>query len=198
MTIFCVGDSITYGATLQDLSQRWTDLTAVRTGHKLVNCGIGGDTTAGIMLRCHTQIFPQKPDAVLIMGGSNDISFTWDYRQACANVVSIVRNAQAQGIRCIVGIPVPMAAEDMAFRPWDPERDMEYTAMQCRSYARWLQVYCRERNIPAVDFHTPFLNPDGTVRRELFSDGLHPNAMGHRVMADVLCSVLPKLLEEET
>lgn len=195
MTIFCVGDSITYGATLTDLSARWTDLTAAQTGYNLVNCGIGGDTTAGIMLRCHTQVFPQKPDAVLILGGSNDISFTWDYKQACANVVSIVRNAQAQGIVCIVGIPVPMAAEDLAFRPWDPERDQAHIAMQCRRYAQWLTVYCRERNIPYVDFHTPFLNADGTVRRELLSDGLHPNAMGHRVMADTLCHTLPKLLE---
>ena len=196
MTIFCVGDSITYGATLPDLSQRWTDLTAARTGHKLVNCGIGGDTTTGIMIRCHTQIFPQKPDAVLILGGSNDISFTWEYRQACANVVSMVRNAQAQGIRCIVGIPVPMAAEDLAFRPWDPDRDRTHIALQCHNYAQWLILYCRERNIPFVDFYTNFLNDDGTVRRELFSDGLHPNTMGHQVMADTLCRFLPKLLEE--
>lgn len=196
MTVFCVGDSITYGATLSELSQRWTDLTAARTGYTLVNCGIGGDTTAGMMLRCHTQVFPQKPDAVLIMGGSNDISFTWEYKQACANVVSIVRNAQAQGIRCIVGIPVPMAAEDLAFRPWDPQRDQTHIAMQCRRYAQWLSVYCRERKIPCVDFHAPFLNEDGSVRRELLSDGLHPNAMGHQVMADTLSRVLPKLLED--
>lgn len=194
MRIFCVGDSITYGATLPDLALRWTDITAAQTGHSLVNCGIGGDTTAGIMIRCHTQVFPEKPDALLLLGGSNDISFTWEYRQACANIVSTVRNAQALGIQCIVGIPVPMSPEDMAFRPWDPERDMAHIAAQCRRYARWLTDYCQARSIPYVDFHSPFLNSDGSVRRELLSDGLHPNAMGHRVMADTLCRALPGLL----
>ena len=196
MVVYCVGDSITQGATLTDLSQRWTDLCAAQTGHELINCGIGGDTTAGIMHRCHTKIFPQKPDAVLILGGTNDISFTWEYRPSCANVVSIVRNAQALGIKCIVGIPVPMAAQDLAFRPWDPERDHAHVAAQCSRYARWLTVYCRERSIPYVDFHTPFLNEDGSVRRELFSDGLHPNAMGHRIMADTLAQVLPGILKD--
>ena len=27
---------------------------------------------------------------------------------------------------------------------------------------------------------------DGSVRRELFDDGIHPNEEGHRIMADVL------------
>jgi len=57
-----------------------------------------------------------------------------------------------------------------------------------------LEVWCRERDVPAVDFHRPFLREDGSVREELFSDALHPNAAGHRLMADVLCRVLEDLM----
>ena len=31
------------------------------------------------------------------------------------------------------------------------------------------------------------------IKRELFADGLHPNAEGHRRMADVLCEFLETL-----
>ena len=40
MKICCMGDSITYGHGLEDISCRWTDLVAERTGHTLINLGI--------------------------------------------------------------------------------------------------------------------------------------------------------------
>ena len=47
MKILCMGDSITYGHGLTDLSQRWSDRVAACTGHTLINCGVSGDTTGG-------------------------------------------------------------------------------------------------------------------------------------------------------
>ena len=55
MKIICMGDSITYGHGLSHLSQRWTDLVAARTGHALVNRGVSGDTTGGMLSRCQTR-----------------------------------------------------------------------------------------------------------------------------------------------
>jgi len=196
MKIYCVGDSITYGATLEEnLSLRWTDLAAAQTGHHLVNCGLNGDTTAGMMLRCHTKIFPLKPDMVIFLGGTNDICHTWEYRQACANVVSIVRNAQAEGIKIMIGIPLPVNSKVMCAQPWDPTRNASHIAEQFEQYARWISIYCRERNIPTIDFHQSFLRADGSVRGELFSDALHPNAEGHRLMAEALCQALETMAE---
>ena len=50
--------------------------------------------------------------------------------------------------------------------------------------------FCAHKDLPLADFRSPFLHPDGAVRRELFQDGLHPTAAGHALMADVLCQVL--------
>ena len=47
MKIMCMGDSITYGTGLPDLSARWSDLAAVRTGYTMVNLGIGGAVQTG-------------------------------------------------------------------------------------------------------------------------------------------------------
>ena len=39
---------------------------------------------------------------------------------------------------------------------------------------------------------TPF-NEDGSVKKEYYTDALHPNALGHAAMAEVLCKRLEEL-----
>ena len=80
MKIICMGDSITYGFGLPDLSKRWSDLVSARTGHTLINRGVSGDTTGGMLARCQTQVFNQAPDVMVLLGGINDISITGGYR----------------------------------------------------------------------------------------------------------------------
>lgn len=192
MRIYCVGDSITYGFGLEpDLSRRWSDLTARETGHELVNCGINGDSTNGMLARCQW-VFEQKPDLLVLLGGINDINLTGSYRFACGNMVSMIKQAMARGIAVIVGLPLPLSPEDMK-KGWDPERDNERSVVLCEKYVYWLTHYCDERAIPVADFYGAFHNEDGSVRRELLFDGLHPNAQGHGVMADVLCKLLKEI-----
>ena len=190
MKIICMGDSITYGYGLPDLSKRWTDLVASRTGHTLVNCGVSGDTSGGMLARCQNQVFAQSPDAMVFLGGINDINLTGAYRPVCANVVAITRQAMALELPIILGLPLPIAPEDMHVMDWDKTCDPARSAALGEEYAQWMRVFCTAKDLPLADFRTPFLHPDGTVRRELFQDGLHPTAEGHALMADVLCQVL--------
>ena len=50
MKLICIGDSLTFGYGVH-LSQRWTRLCAQETGWELVNEGINGDTTGGMLAR---------------------------------------------------------------------------------------------------------------------------------------------------
>ena len=193
MKIACMGDSLTLGVGLPEYKGRWTDLVAERTGYTLVNLGIGGDTTGGMLARCQTQIFNQDFDAMILLGGSNDIAFEWEYRHAWANIIAIYRQAKAFGIPLIMGLPVPMIAEDLMERPYYPGRDRQKIAALTDELARMLEAYCIEKEIPYVDFRTPFLGENGLGRKELFFDGLHPTAEGHELMAQVLCRKLAEL-----
>ena len=73
---------------------------------------------------------------------------------------------------------------------WDKDSYPFRSAQLCEQYAEWMRSFCASKELPLVDFRSPFFNADGTVRRELFQDGLHPTAEGHALMADVLCQVL--------
>lgn len=190
MKIICMGDSITYGFGLPDLSKRWSDLASARTGHTLINRGVSGDTTGGMLARCQTQVFNQAPDAMVLLGGINDISITGQYRPVCANVVAICRQAELLSIPVILGVPLPIFPADMCPPEWDPEQDTARTAALGEQYAHWIRHYAADKHLPLADFRSPFLRPDGTADRSLFQDGLHPTEEGHRRMADVLCWVL--------
>ena len=190
MKIICMGDSITCGYGLAHQRLRWTDLAAARTGHTLVNCGVNGDTTGGMLARCQNQVFTQAADAMVLLGGINDISITGEYRPVCANVVAITRQAMALGLPIILGLPLPVVPEDLDAPLWDTERDNRRTALLCSQYAQWMAGFAASKDLPLADFRSPFLLPDGTARRDLFQDGLHPTAEGHALMADALCRVL--------
>ena len=193
MKIMCMGDSITYGNGLTDLSDRWSDLVATRTGHTLVNLGIGGDTTGGMLARCQTQVFAKDPDVLHILGGTNDICFTYDYHQAFANMVSMIRQTQTFGIPIVIGIPIPFVPERFAKQEWFADRDNDYITQQCERYAQVLRAFCTGRDIPYIDYRSAFLNEDGTVKKDCYTDALHPNAKGHMAMAEVLIRRLEEL-----
>ena len=193
MKMMCMGDSITYGNGLANLSDRWSDIVAARTGHTLINLGIGGDTTGGMLARCQTQVFAKDPDALHVLGGTNDICFTYDYHQAFANTVSMIRHAQTFEIPIVIGIPIPFVPERFTNQAWFSDRDNAHITQQCERLAEVLRAFCTVREIPYVDYRKAFLNEDGSVRAELYTDALHPNADGHRVMAEVLSKRLEEI-----
>lgn len=195
MKLVCLGDSITYGSTLKDLSKRWSDLTAQELHIEVINRGIGGDTTTGMVARLHSEVFPQKPDAIVFLGGVNDINLIGNYRIPCANLVSVIVTAQNYNVPLFVGLPLPIEPRDMPVRAWDTDRDYERTRWLLQKYAHFIEHFCEGRTHAfTVDFRSPFLNEDGSVRRELFNDGIHPNEAGHRIMADVLCERIKEVL----
>ena len=59
-----LGDSITQG---------WNSLAKVFPDFKVVNRGIGGDTTRGVLYRLNADVLALKPTAVVLLIGINDI-----------------------------------------------------------------------------------------------------------------------------
>jgi lysophospholipase L1-like esterase len=65
--IICHGDSLTQGADIEP-AFRWPSLLQNALGGvQVINTGIGGDTTAGLLSRFGADVVAPQPDAVLIM-----------------------------------------------------------------------------------------------------------------------------------
>ena len=186
-TLICLGDSLTFGLRVPH-SQAWPRLIGRETGMEVRNLGISGDTTGGMLARmqnitgvvCHGT--SENMPVLLIMGGSNDIFYAGTDVGARANIGAMIHQAMAAHMMPVVGIPLPISPED-APKNWGKIADFYQAAAQIEAYSQWLKDFCAAFHVPFVDFRQDFLQPDGSVRRELFVDGLHPNAEGHRIMA---------------
>ena len=185
--LICLGDSLTYGPGVPH-SKRWTTLAA--DGRLVIRpMGISGDTTGGMLSRLQPllqnpvlQLAPALRPMVLILGGSNDIFFSGSTEAAQGNLGAMVHQLSAAGYRPLVGIPLPICPED-APQKWAQLADFDRSARLLEQYCQWLKRFCAAFDIPMVDFRQDYVNQDGSVRRELFLDGLHPNAEGHALMA---------------
>ena len=188
-TLYCLGDSLTYGLGVR-VSQKWTTLAASDSLH-IVNLGVSGDTTAGMLARCQAltaapvyQLPPNERPLVLVMGGTNDIFFSGSCTAARGNLAAIVHQLSAAGYRPLVGIPLPVIPENVP-QKWAKLADFHAAANMLEDYCRWLKVFCEAFDIPTVDFRSDYVN-----HPELFADGLHPNAEGHKRMAKRLQEAL--------
>ena len=187
--LICLGDSLTFGLRVPQ-SQTWPRLVQ-ETGLEVVNLGICGDTTGGMLARLPAVLKEQgKTQAyVLLMGGSNDIFYSGTDTAARGNIGAMVHQVIAAGLTPVVGIPLPIVPED-APKDWEPVANFRESAKLLETYCQWLKTYCKAFHIPVVDFREDFLDVQGNVRRELFCDGLHPNSQGHRLMAQKIGEIL--------
>ena len=60
------------------------------------------------------------------------------------------------------------------------------------AYHQWLALFCRTFHVPYVELYDLLRDADGTPRPEMYLDGLHPTAEGHRLMAERIANGLRK------
>ena len=195
MKLICIGDSLTFGYGVRP-SQRWTRLCEQESGWKIVNEGISGDTTGGMLVRLRAllteghAVCAQRP-WVFLMGGANDIFFSGTDTCARANMGAMLNQLLSMGIQMMVGIPTPISAKN-APPAWATVVDFNSAERHLMKYCEWLQRFSECFGIPYIDFRTDFLMLDGVVREELLLDGLHPTPEGHQLMAARLSEQLAK------
>jgi Lysophospholipase L1 and related esterases len=192
MELVCLGDSLTFGYGVSS-KQRWTNLAAQMSGWHIVNRGICGDTTGGMLVRLREELGREPaPDAVLLMGGANDIFFSGSAVNARANMGAMLHQVLAAGILPLAGIPTPIVPGIWP-AAWGSTVDFAAAREELERYKDWLQRFCGAFGLRCVDFRPDFLDVSGNVDAGLFFDGLHPGPEGHRRMAERLTAVLRNL-----
>ncbi len=189
--IICIGDSITYGYEV-DGSQTWIGRLRREREINLLNVGMNGDTTEGMVTRFKEHVVDLNPKAVLIMGGGNDIigGTTLDY--VTNNVVVMTQMALDKGIVPMIGIapepsPKDVPEEWKTFLPYDMIRE------QLATYKEWLITFAKANLLPYVDFDSGMKNKLHSGYGRYFFDGIHPNPAGHKIMASIAAEFFEKI-----
>lgn len=192
MTIVCLGDSLTYGYEVKR-SAAWPFLAGKTSGERILNKGVNGLMTAG-MLACFAQdVIRENARIVLLMGGANDILSGLAPREPERNMATMIGRAKNVGIVPLVGIPVPFCPpirEDWAAMADFPAKTPEY-----ETYIDNLRALAATEGCGIVDFRagtTGFARDVGMDPRSLYTDGIHLNEAGHRLFADIFVLSLRK------
>jgi acyl-CoA thioesterase I len=192
--IICHGDSLTEGTDIEE-AYRWPSLLQNALGTEVINTGIGGDTTAGLLSRFATDVIPLKPDVVILMGGTND--FWWDLpvNIVLANLFSMAYQARFHGIAPLFGLPMPFDGDQAVKQPYSPpEGGYDNLLVKVKALGEKLKTGARESDIPVLDFHRLFMDDDHQLCSHLFlDDGVHANRQGHRQMAELAASQMGQL-----
>ena len=198
-TIICLGDSLTYGYGVRR-AQCWTELAAKMSGWNVVNRGICGDTTGGMLVRLREilreEIGERDERCFLLMGGCNDIFFSGSSTGARENMAAMAHQLFAEGEMPLIAIG-PGIADGSYPSMWSDLVDFPEAGKVIRQYYEWLERFCSSFGVRMIDFRGDFRDREGNIRTELYLDGLHLNPEGHRVMAERVAKVLG-VMDRET
>jgi beta-glucosidase len=177
--IVIVGDSIVEGWD----AGVWQEFYAPYHALKL---GIGGDRTQQVLWRMeHGELDGLAPRALVLLIGTNNIGDEGaspdTIARGVAKVVEVAQRRLPTTQVLVVGV-LPRGE-----RPGDPMR-AEVTAINTR-----LAKLGDGARVRYVDIGARFLEPNGSIRRDVMGDFLHPTARGYRIFAEAIAPTLEAL-----
>jgi lysophospholipase L1-like esterase len=133
------------------------------------NDGVGGETTSEGLNRIAGVIRARRPDSLLLMEGTNDVTFLVDPATIAFNLRQMISRANAEqpGIITFLGTLIPRN------EGWDNELNQRTDTVN-----DLLVSVANDSGATLVDTHTA-LDGNGS----LFSDHVHPNEAGYDVLA---------------
>jgi len=207
LKILCFGDSITLGEKdseqggwadrlKQDYLQQFAD--SPEQAISLYNLGVAGETTDGLFSRFDTELSARRINGqqqmLLFAYGANDI--VMHKEKNIVPEVYFVRNLKyciesAQKIKASVLLlsllPISYAIEGKVNQHGKLRFDRDIQA-----YNLIIKKLADEMNCEYLDLYSPFM--ENNKEDFLCSDGLHPNACGHKLLYQKIKAKLSGLI----
>ena len=166
-----LGNSITQGTDWNELLQ----LPQAR------NRGISGDITFGVLQRLD-EVIQGHPAKVFILIGINDIGRNIPDDVILGNYEKIISRIQAGSPRTKIYFQTLMPVNNsFTQHPTHYNKDEHIAAVN-----DGLKKLGAQKHITIIDIHPHFLDSDNRLDKKYTLDGLHLNAEGYKVWAQVL------------
>jgi acyl-CoA thioesterase-1 len=185
--IIALGDSLTVGETgftfsgsefvspypkcLQQLAEEYLRYVQSNVKVKVLNRGIDGDLTSGMLQRFSSDVVDEKADYVIILGGTNDLGWGLDPAMIAHNLASMYDVALNMGIGAVAcSVPSILGFDGLI----PPRVDLN----------RVIHAEAERRRMAFVDLFTTTVDPRNKRLLDDYSaDGLHLNSRGYQRMA---------------
>lgn len=165
------GDSITEG---------WLKGIVGINSADVLNRGVGGQTTAQMLVRFRADVLNLNPKIVHLMAGTNDIAGNTgptSINRIKEAIMSMVEQARARKIRVILASIPPAKSFG-----WNTRVN---PVPHIRTMNKWIAEYAAAEGLTHVDYYSALADWDGAFNRSLTFDGVHPNSEGYAVMGNL-------------
>jgi lysophospholipase L1-like esterase len=157
------------------------------------NFGISADRTQHVLWRIeHGELDGIHPKVIVLMIGTNNTGKEQDHQtirntppEVIEGVTAIVHEMRAK----LPETKILLLAIFPRAQPGDPYRD------QIKEINLSLATLGDGRMITFLDIGPKFLEPDGTLSREIMPDLLHPSEKGYRIWAEAIKPTLDEMMK---
>jgi lysophospholipase L1-like esterase len=189
-----LGDSIT---------DNWSkpDYGGFFPGKPYVNRGISGQTTAQMLLRFRADVIELRPNAVVILAGTNDIAGNAGpatLNEIEDNLATMADLARAHGVRVVLASLLPVSDDKKDASGQPITRTRQRPTGTILELNRWLSGFATRSGYAYLNYFSATADANGLLRPELNDDGLHPNARGYAVMAPLAEKAIAEALRAPT
>lgn len=161
------------------------------TEHNYLGRGIGGQTSAHMLVRFQSDVIDLHPRAVVIMAGTNDVAhndFWVAPEQVVNNVVSMCTLAKANGI-----IPIISSIPPCNGFVW--RKEIENAGQTIVEINAALKAYAEANGIVYVDYHSALADENQGFPKSLSDDGCHPNPDTYYQMEEMVVEAINGVLK---
>lgn len=173
--------------------ERWKDASPdYFKDNPYINRGISGQISPQLLIRFRQDVINLKPKAVVILAGSNDIAGNTGhttYESIMDNIISMAELASASKIKVILCKYLPVYDY-----PW--RKGIE-PAQKIIALNKLIEAYAIKNNIVLLDYFTPFVNAENGQKKELTTDGVHPNLAGYKIMESVTDKAISRAIHHK-
>ncbi len=185
------------------------DFRERQIGAKVVNAGVGGNTTRAAASRFDADVVSRKPDIVIIQFGINDAAIDlWKTPPATkprvglkeyeTNLRTFIKELKRRNVQPVLMTPNPLRWTPKLKKlygkaPYRPGEENGFNVLLVR-YAKAVRRIGKEESVPVVDVYSAFQNygkKNGQRVDDLLLDGIHPNEKGQQLVFKLLKVSLP-------
>ncbi|MBP1841247.1 SGNH/GDSL hydrolase family protein [Formosa algae] len=164
--------------------------------NKVVNAGIGGNSTRDLLKRVDKDVLEEKPDVVIMMVGTNDMlnsNKMTDYKTYTSNLETLIEKIIASGSQLVVMTPIPADSTYLFMRhdkkqfTETPNQKLDHVGTIVKALSKKHSIYAFDLNAEFKALNLPQHNQDIFIKNEKNSgkqDGVHPTALGYRFIAE--------------
>jgi lysophospholipase L1-like esterase len=165
-------------------------------GKPYINRGIGGQTTPQMLVRFRQDVIELSPKVVVILAGTNDIAGNTGpmrLEDIEANYASMAELARTNNIRVVFSSVLPVHN----YTPQSQDLFAQRSPEKILALNRWLKGYVAGHDgCLYLDYFAAMVDGKGLLKRDLAEDGLHPNAVGYKIMGPLAEAAIEKALPE--